>query len=497
MNAAAETARESLTALKGLSGEPTTEGLSEALIGPFLDRDPLLELACREALALRRAVEGELDALIRGPESALITSLQSGYVNFYPADSINPYVPLAARGPWVVTTHGAVIHDSGGYGMLGMGHGPQKVLDAMSGPYPMANVMTASLAQARLMERLKAEIGRSVEGEPYPGFQCLNSGSESVTLAMRISDINAALETAPGARHEGKKVRVLALEGGFHGRTDRPARASDSSRPGYLKHLRSHAAGPELWITPPNDIAALEATFARADAEGVFLELMLMEPVQGEGNPGAAATRAFYDAARRLTRAHGAMLLVDSVQAGLRATGDLSVVDYPGFEGCDPPDFETWSKALNAGQYPLSVLGLSPRAVGLFKTGVYGNTMTTNPRALEVACTVMDLLTPELRANIRDRGDEFVELLKALQAELPEGVITGVQGTGLLFSCELRSDIRVTGDEGVEVWLRRKGIGVIHGGENSLRFTPHFNVTSEEAVLMVELVRQSLVHFTS
>ncbi len=63
----------------------------------------------------------------------------------------------------------------------------------------------------------------------------------------------------------------------------------------------------------------------------------------------------------------------------------LSIVDYPGFEKLDPPDMETYSKALNAGQYPLSVLAVSERAADLYNKGIYGNTMTANPRALDVA----------------------------------------------------------------------------------------------------------------
>jgi len=76
---------------------------------------------------------------------------------------------------------------------------------------------------------------------------------------------------------------------------------------------------------------------------------------------------------------------------------------------------EAWSKALNAGQYPLSVLGMNKRASELYVVGIYGNTMTTNPRALETAVAVLDNITPELRTNIRERGKEMVEKLKALQ----------------------------------------------------------------------------------
>ena len=103
-----------------------------------------------------------------------------------------------------------------------------------------------------------------------------------------------------------------------------------------------------------------------ADKNNVFIELMAIEPVQGEGNPGQCITREFYDEARKLTNEHGSLLLIDSIQAGFRGQGCLSVIDYEGFEDCEAPDLETWSKALNAGQYPLSVLGMNSKASELY-----------------------------------------------------------------------------------------------------------------------------------
>ena len=40
--------------------------------------------------------------------------------------------------------------------------------------------------------------------------------------------------------------------------------------------------------------------------------------------------------------------------------------------------------------------------------------------------------------------------------------------------------------DGAEFVLRKQGLGVIHGGENSLRFTPHFGIRSEEVDLIIE-----------
>ncbi|HXH00962.1 MAG TPA: aminotransferase class III-fold pyridoxal phosphate-dependent enzyme [Xanthomonadaceae bacterium] len=479
-----------LAPLRAHPGTRRTHGLDDATLARFA-QDPDLTGAVDAALAEYARVSGEFPELLALDEDAQLRAVQAGYVNFYSEDAVNPYVALAARGPWLVTLKGAVLHDSGGYGMLGFGHSPAPVLEAMARPQAMANIMTPSLSQLRFERAMRAEIGHSRGGCPYAKFLCLNSGSESVSLAARIVDVNSKLQTDPGARHAGRAIKRLAVKGSFHGRTERPALYSDSSRKTYLQHLASYRGEDTLLTVEPYDIAALRRTFADADANGWFIEAMFLEPVMGEGDPGRAVPPAFYAAARELTREHGALLLVDSIQAGLRAHGVLSIVDYPGFEALDAPDMETYSKALNAAQYPLSVLAVSAHAAGLYRKGIYGNTMTSNPRALDVACAVLGMLTPALRENIRARGRQALEKLEALKAE-SSGLITRVQGTGLLFSCELAPVFKAYGTGSTEEWLREHGIGVIHGGENSLRFTPHFAIGAEELDLLVAMVGRSL-----
>jgi len=187
------------------------------------------------------------------------------------------------------------------------------------------------------------------------------------------------------------------------------------------------------------------------------------------------------------------MFIIDSIQAGLRAQGVLSIVDYPGFQDLDAPDMESYSKALNAGQYPLSVLALSEAAAAMYKTGLYGNTMTTNPRALDVANAVLDSFTDERRENIRERGKELVAGLAALGGET-DGGVTHAQGTGLLASCALARRYKTYGANSIEDYLRRNGLGVIHGGERSLRYTPVFDVTSREIDLIVALTKDGLLN---
>ena len=482
-----------LHAIRRPGGTVITKGLDDDTLVSFIASDSSLATAIDLAHdAFEQLRESHAD-LLAMDEAEQLTAIQSGLVNFYAHDAVNPYASLAAKGPWIVTLKGAVIHDSGGYGMLGFGHAPDAILEAMNRPHVMANVMTPNVSQMKMVAALKKELGHTRGAPAFTEFLCLNSGSEAVTVAARISDINAKTMTDPGGRHAGKPIRILALKGGFHGRTDRPAQYSDSTRKTYASHLASFRDRDNLWVVEPNNVQHLHDVFARAEREGVFIESFFIEPVMGEGNPGEGMTPEFYAAARKLTRDHGSLLLVDSIQAGLRAHGCLSIVDYPGFESVDAPDMETYSKALNAGQYPLSVLAMQAQTAQIYRRGIYGNTMTTNPRAMDVACAVLAEVSDEVRTNIRSKGQEFLDKLGALKEELG-GLITKVQGTGLLFSCELAKEFKAYGTESIEEYLRHHGIGVIHGGENSLRFTPHFRITSQEVDLIIRAVKDAVLN---
>ena len=485
---------ELLTVMRNHGGPALTIGLSDEVLLRFAERDKRLPEAVREAHSSFKQLLEDEPELLALDEQGQIREIQKGYVNFYTDDAINPYVSLAGYGPWIVSLKGAVLYDTGGYGMLGFGHAPDKILNSMNRRHVMANIMAPNLSQKHLVELLRKEIGHSRGGCPFDRFLCVNSGSEAVTVGARLADINAKLMTDPGGRYANQETRILSLKGSFHGRTQRPAQFSDSTRQNYCKHMASFRDQDKLITVEPNDIEQLKQVFSWAQSNHVFLEAFFFEPVMGEGNPGLAITPEFYAEARRLTSEHGSLMLVDSIQAGLRAHGVLSVVDYPGFESQLAPDMETYSKALNAGQFPLSVLAMNERASGLYRKGAYGNTMTSNPRALDVACAVLEGISPELRQNIRIRGAELLAGLRDVQQEL-DGAITGVQGTGLLFSAELDSSrYKSYGSDSIEEFMRYKGLNVIHGGENSLRFTPNFDISKEEVDLIVDATRNALLN---
>ena len=484
-----------LNEMRNFGGTALASGVSDHVIQDFL-QDGYSELA----VAIERAYECFIELqtshadFLALTESEQIDEAHGGLTNFYAEDAVNPFVTAAAAGPWVVSLKGAVIYDCGGYGMLGLGHAPEAILDAMNQPHVMANIMTASVSQVDFVKALRNEIGHTrTGGTPYASFLCLNSGSEAMSLASRFADINTRELTDPGARYAGCEVKGLTLQGSFHGRTDRPARYSDSCAKQYQKYLASYRDSDYLLKVEPNNIEALDAVFAKAQEDGIFIEAFFMEPVMGEGNPGMPIAPEFYARARELTREHGTMLVIDSIQAGLRVQGVLSIVDYPGFRDLEQPDMESYSKALNAGQYPLSVLALSENVAAKYQQGLYGNTMTSNPRALDIAVTVLNSLSDARRENIRVRGKELLEGMAALIDET-DGGITSAQGTGLLLSCALAPRYKTYGANSTEDYLRRNGLGVIHGGERSLRFTPVFDMSAKEVALVLDLVKDALLN---
>jgi len=231
-----------LREMREFGGAALTTGLADDVIQDFLEDDYAdLAIAIKRGYARFLELKESHADFLALDEKDQIEAAHGGLTNFYAEDAVNPYVAVSAAGPWLISLKGAVIYDCGGYGMLGLGHVPDSVQEAMCQPHVMANIMTASLSQVDFIECLKTEIGHTLPGgTPYASFICLNSGSEAMSMASRIADINTRTLTDPGARHDGHEIRGLTLKDSFHGRTYRPARYSHSSSKKYKKHLASY-----------------------------------------------------------------------------------------------------------------------------------------------------------------------------------------------------------------------------------------------------------------
>ena len=130
-------------------------------------------------------------------------------------------------------------------------------------------------------------------------FFC-NSGAEANEAALKV------------ARKATGRSGIVALEGGFHGRTY--GALSATGQPGKWEGFGPLVPG--FSFARPNDVESLEA----AVAPGGELAAILLEPVLGEGGV-LPLEEGFVRAAAEIAREVGALLCVDEVQAGLGRTG--------------------------------------------------------------------------------------------------------------------------------------------------------------------------------
>ena len=122
--------------------------------------------------------------------------------------------------------------------------------------------------------------------------------------------------------------------------------------------------------------------------------------------------------------------------------------------------------------------------------------MTTNPKALEVASTALKLMDTSVMENIVKSGKLLLSKLEELQKSYPD-LILRVQGTGLIISCEINSKVKVVAEKGLEYRLRCHGLGIIHGGTNCLRLTPHFMLSEDEINLIIKVLDKVLLQYYS
>jgi acetylornithine/N-succinyldiaminopimelate aminotransferase len=263
----------------------------------------------------------------------------------------------------------------------------------------------ATAPQIALAERL---LTLSSVGSNGRVFFC-NSGAEAIEAAFKI------------ARKTGKR-KLLAATGSFHGRT--MGALALTGQPS--KQVPFAPLPPEVVFIDYGDEAALSAEIDE-DTAAVFLE-----PVQGEGGvvpppPGYLA------AAREMTSAHDALLVVDEIQTGIGRTGRWFAYQREGIA----PDVITVAKGL-AGGIPIGAcIGIGAAATLLAK-GEHGSTFGGNPLACAAALAVLDTIE---RDGLVDSAAKVGEYLAAAIEALANPLVTGIRGSGLLIGITLAQPV--------------------------------------------------------
>ena len=273
-------------------------------------------------------------------------------------------------------------------------------------------------------------------------FFC-NSGAEANEAALKVS------------RKVTGRSRIVALEGGFHGRTY--GALSATGQPGKWEGFGPLVPG--FSFARPNEVESLEA----AVAPGGELAAILLEPVLGEGGV-LPLEEGFVRAAAEIAREVGALLCVDEVQAGLGRTGTFFAYEQLGIE----PDLVTLAKGLGNG-LPIGALLVREGVADAIGPGDHGSTFGGNPVASAAACAVVEAIDDALLENVAARGAQLSAGLEKLSG------VREVRGRGLLLAGLLDRDASPVVDE-----CRARGLLVLTAGPDVLRLLPPLVVTEAE-----------------
>jgi acetylornithine/N-succinyldiaminopimelate aminotransferase len=274
-----------------------------------------------------------------------------------------------------------------------------------------------------------------------------------------------------GKRTDPDKVRMVALEGSFHGRTLATLEATGQP----AKHVPYEPLAGYVDLVPYDDPDAMRA------AVGPDTAAVLLEIVQGEGGVRPVPA-AVLEAAREACDAHGALLMVDEIQTGIGRTGP-----WFAFQGTDVvPDVVTLAKALANG-LPIGACIARGTAAEVFEPGDHATTFGGNPVTCAAALAVLDTIVSEdLLAAAANRATALVRGLEALVDAHP--LATGVRGRGLLLGLELAEPRAAE----LEAACQQRLLVTNAVAPDVLRLAPPLNVADDEITRALEVIDAAL-----
>ena len=272
-------------------------------------------------------------------------------------------------------------------------------------------------------------------------FFC-QSGAEANEAALKLS------------RRTGK-VRVVAAQGAFHGRTmgALSLTGQPSKREPFLPLIKG------VKHVPYGDIDAMRKAISKKTA------MVIIEPIMGEA--GVVVPPADYlKELRRLCDKNGSLLVIDAVQTGMGRTGDWFGYEYSGIR----PDVITLAKGLGGG-LPLGAMIALGKAADLFQAGDHGSTFGGNPVTTAAGLAAIKFIeTQDILQKVEEQGLYLMQELALIPG------VKEVRGAGLLIGIELES---LKASE-VSDAMREAGVLVNAANGTTIRIAPALIVTDAQ-----------------
>jgi len=375
---------------------------------------------------------------------------------------------VSGQGSWLTDVNGEQWLDLlSGIAVTAIGHAHPAVTAAVAeqaGRLVHTSNLFLTIPALELAERLVALAGWA-DGRVFFA-QCGATANEAaIKLARRHGK----------AQHD-RKVRIVTLEGSFHGRTLATLEATGQA----AKHVPFQPLAGFVDTVPHDDPAALAA------AVGPDTCAVLLEVVQGEGGV-RPLTAEMLAAARAACDEHGALLMVDEVQTGIGRTGTWFAFQQTAIA----PDVVTLAKALGNGM-PIGACIARGPAAEVFRPGEHATTFGGNPVTAAAALAVLDVIEAEdVLSNVATRAAQFRIGLADLAAA--EGTVREVRGSGLLLGIVLRDPIAAD----VAAHCRSKRLILNAVASDVLRIAPPLTISAAEVETALGIITSAIAEVSA
>ncbi|MGE2737846.1 acetylornithine transaminase [Mycolicibacterium vaccae] len=350
-----------------------------------------------------------------------------------------PLALVSGEGVTVTDADGKTYIDLlGGIAVNVLGHRHPAVIDAV---YHQMNTLghTSNLYATEpgiaLAEALVDHLG-----VPARAFFC-NSGTEANEVAFKITRLTG-------------KTKIIAAQGAFHGRT-----MGSLAITGQPAKQAPFAPLPgDVTFVPYGDAEALARVVDDSTA-AVFLE-----PIMGEGGV-VVPPPGYLVAAREITAARGALLVLDEVQTGVGRTGTFYAHQHDGITA----DVVTLAKGLGGGLPIGACLAIGDTA-DLLTPGLHGSTFGGNPVCTAAALAVLKTLAAE---GLVERADVLGKSLADGIEAIGHPLVDHVRGRGLLRGVVLTAEAA----KHIETAARQAGFLVNAAAPDIVRLAPPLVIT--------------------
>lgn len=361
---------------------------------------------------------------------------------------------VEGKGAKVIDANGTEYLDFvSGIAVCNLGHCHPAVVEAVQAQLQKL-WHVSNLFENSLQEEVASLLVANSDGQRV--FFC-NSGAEANEAAIKL------------ARKYTGKNKILTFHQSFHGRTFATMTATGQEK----IHSGFGPLLPTFSYLPFNDAAALEQAMDHEVAA------VMVEAVQGEGGVTPAQAE-FLQAAEKLCKQYGALLIIDEVQTGIGRTGKAFAYQHYGIS----PDIITVAKGLGNG-IPVGALIGKEELADTFSAGTHGTTFGGNMIAMSAAKAVLEnVMQPEFLESVTEKAAYFMELLQDVTS-LP--VVKEVRGKGLMLGIECNTEAAPFVTE-----LQKKGLLVLVAGPNVVRLLPPLTVTKEEMETASSLIKEVL-----